>query len=66
MMQYQVTVHFDNGDTMNYLYSSLEFNKALDKLNRSSRPAELWFLTDGVRSHFVGSNYDDCGLAEFI
>lgn len=64
MIQYQVTVHFDNGDTMNYLYS--EFSRALDKLNNSSRPTEVWFLVDGVRSHFVGSNYDENGLAEFI
>lgn len=66
MYQYQVTVHFENGATMNYLYTDLEFNKALDKLNNSSLPSELWFLKDGVRSRFVGSNFDENGLAEFI
>lgn len=61
---YQITVHFKNGSTMSYTYP--EFSKALDKLNESTRPTEMWFLVDGVRSRFVGANFDDNGLAEFI
>lgn len=63
---YELTVHYKNGSSKSYLYSILEFNKALDKLNSMSRPAELWFLLDGERSHFVGANFDDFGVPEFI
>lgn len=64
-MCYQLTVYHEKG-SKSYSYSILEFSKALDKLNGLSVPAELWFLVDGVRSHFVGSNFDDDGLADFI
>lgn len=63
---YQLTVHFKNGSSKSYLYPCFEFSKALDKLNSLSRPAELWFLVDGVREHFVGANFDDYGVSDFI
>lgn len=66
MFQYKLTVHFTHDSSLSYLYSCLEFNKALDKLNSSSHPAELWFLVDGERDHFVGSNYDENGLADLV
>lgn len=65
-MTYQLTVHYQNGSSKSYSYSILELNKALDKLNSMSCPAELWFLADGVREHFVGSNFDENGVADFI